>query len=136
MVKGHYVCECHTWVMQRNVILEVNNLKMKTESADKSFSIFTYICVKFHDSIPLLGKYCLFQKSRDVIIRSCPKELATKGCMHAERIIDNQSDMIWNLAILKRKAEQELKRESSIALLFLGVNTLIEDNIIMIVASW
>ena len=39
------------------------------------FSIFTYVCAKFHNSIPLLGKYCLFQKSkllytRDVISTS------------------------------------------------------------------
>jgi hypothetical protein len=29
-------------------------------------TIFTYVCAKFHDSIPLLGKilYCLFQRSR------------------------------------------------------------------------
>ena len=38
----------------------MTNFKVFTEP----FSMFTGICAKFHDSIPLLGKYYLFQKSK------------------------------------------------------------------------
>jgi hypothetical protein len=38
----------------------MTNYRVFTET----FSIFTYVCAKFHDSIPLLDKYCLFQKSK------------------------------------------------------------------------
>ena len=39
----------------------MTNFKIFTEP----FSIlFTCVCAKFHDSIPLLGKYCLFQKCK------------------------------------------------------------------------
>jgi hypothetical protein len=38
----------------------MKNFKVFTEL----ISIFTYVCANFHDSIPLVGKYCLFQKSK------------------------------------------------------------------------
>ena len=44
------------------------------KAVDKFYTIYwadIYICAKFHDSIPLLGKYCLFQiATRDVIWKS------------------------------------------------------------------
>ena len=65
----------------------MTNFKVFTES----FSIFTCICAKFHDLIPSLGKYCLFQKSkfatRDVIIYGNKVDYRSLDKANAELIV-------------------------------------------------
>ncbi len=50
--------------MQCYVIIKGFNVAKYYRTVTEPFSIFTYVCAKFHDSIPLLDKYCLFQKSK------------------------------------------------------------------------
>ncbi len=43
------------------------------EVVTEPISIFTYVCAKFHDSIPLLAKRYLFQKNKLLATRGCAK---------------------------------------------------------------
>jgi hypothetical protein len=50
--------------MQCYIVKYFNVAQLENENKIEPFSIFTYVCAKFHDLIPLLGKYCLFQKNK------------------------------------------------------------------------